>query len=463
MDLTQGPVARSLIVFSIPIIAQMSIQPLFALIDRIFIAQLGPEKFNAVVNAAVLQMLVIMLSAGLANGVTSYVARLVGRGELGEADNAAQHSLLLMLILSGLFIAVFYPLHADFFRLLNMDEAYQGPAHDYIKVIILGNLTIMFSLIGANILRGEGDSKTPFWLALISVLVTLVLAPPLIFARDQEVFGLSIGWLGWGVFGGALAIVIGRGVGCLLLIGHLLRGKSVWTFSFKNFRWRPRHIIEILRVGFPMLLVNLSAWLASLVFLRVLNENPAAVVAFGMGAQLDMLAILPMIGLMLGVVAMVGQNYGSGNLDRAERASWIGALYAAVFCAGMGAVFMLFPDFWIGLFNKEPEPELAGLINRLGRNYIFIVSLTYALVAQVFVLGGAFQGLGKGLPPLIITAIRFLLVAIPLVLLLPRWFGPTGAWLAIAVSHAVGGVISIVWMKIEFRGRRQELSLPETQ
>lgn len=452
MDLTTGPLGRTLLVFSLPIVLQMSIQPLFGIVDRIFIGHLGPEAFNAVTNAGVLMMLVINLSAGLANGVTSYVARLVGKGDYREADNAAVHSMIIMLLFSALFIAVFYPFDRAFFRMLGMQPGALELAHQFIEVIVIGNLTIMFSLVGANVLRGEGDSRTPLTLAIISVGVNVVIAPVLIFNPEDSLFGFRPGWLGMGVAGGSWATVIGRGVGCALLIAYLLRGRNVWTFTLKNFRWDPRHIVEILRVGLPMLLVNLTSTLASLVFLRVLNENPTAVVAYGIGTQLDMIAILPMIGLAMGVVSMVGQNFGAGRLERARRASWLGGVYAAGFSGVMGIAAIAFPDFWVGLFDPTGDPE----IRRLSVQYIYIVGLSYAFVAQVFVLGGAFQGLGKGMPSLITTVTRFILVAIPLVIILSPKIGPSGAFIAAAASHVVGGLMAIVWLAIEFRRIRRK-------
>jgi len=452
MDLTTGKISKVLLIFSLPIIGQMSIQPLFQVMDRIFIGQIGPEAFKAVTNAAVLQMLVIMLSAGIANGVTSYVSRLVGSGDYAEADNAANHAILLILGISVLYIALAYPFDRAFFAMLELEPALIGQAHDYIKVIILGNITIMFSLIGANILRGEGNSTTPFWLAFIAIAINLVLDPLLMFGPEDSVFGFHIGWLGMGVMGASTATVIGRGVSVVLLILYLLKGKSIWTFSLKNFHWNPQHIVEILRVGFPMLLVNLCVWIANIVFLRILNPIRGAAVAYGMGIQFDMLAILPMIGLMLGVVSMVGQNYGAGDLDRARRSAWIGSIYGALFSLGIGIIYILFPDFWVSLFNKEGDP----VIQQLGREYIYIVGLTYTFVSQVFVLGGAFQGLGKGMPPLIITAVRFLAVAIPLTIILTRYMGATGAWIAIAASHVVGGIFAIAWIAIEFRKRKKQ-------
>ena len=447
MDLTSGSLGRTLIVFSLPIVAQMSIQPLYGIVDRIFIGHLGPDAFNAVTNAGVLMMMVINLSAGLANGVTSYVARLVGKGDYQEADNAAVHAMIIMLVFSALFILVFYPFDRAFFRMLGMQPGPLALAHDFIKIIVLGNLVIMFSLVGANVLRGEGDSRTPLIIAVASVLINVVIAPPLIFGPDDALFGLKLGYFGLGVKGGSLATVIARGIGCLLLVGYLLRGRNVWTFTLKNFHFNPRHLVEILRVGLPMLLVNFTSTLAALVFLRVLNADPLAVVAYGIGTQLDMLSILPMIGLTVGMVAIVGQNLGAGKLERARRAAWLGGLYAAAFSGAMGLLAILFPHFWVSLFDPTHNPEIQALSIR----YIYIVAPSYAFVAQVFVLGGAFQGLGKGMPPLTITVTRFIVVAIPLVLILAPAIGPTGAFIASTASHVVGGVMAIVWLALLFR------------
>ncbi len=456
MDLTRGSIPVVLLLFSAPIIGQMAIQPLFGILDRVFIAQLGPEAFSAVVNAANLQMFIIMMATGLATGVTSYVARLIGKGEYNEADNAAMHAIILMAILSISATVILLPLNRHYFRVLKMDESMIETAHDFIKIILVGNVTIMFSLIGANILRGEGNSVAPFVLAVISLSINLVLAPLLIFGPEDRIFGLHLGWLGMGVMGGALATVIGRGVGCVLLIFYLKRGKTNWTLSFCNYHWHPRHVIEILRVGVPMMGRNMSAWFATMIFLRVLNQYEGATAAYGMGAQLDMLAVLPMIGLMLGVVSMVGQNYGAGNLSRAKRSAWTGGFFAAVFSGAMGMVFICFPEFFIGLFNRTEDPVLYQVISGYGLEYIGIVGFTYVFVSQVFVLGGAFQGLGKGLPPLIITLARFIFVAIPLVTVLHHSIGPAGAWVAIASSHVVGGVFAVAWVWWEFKKREKE-------
>jgi Na+-driven multidrug efflux pump len=208
-----------------------------------------------------------------------------------------------------------------------------------------------------------------------------------------------------------------------------------------------------------MLLVNLVGTLAALVFLRVLNSYPLAVVAYGIGVQLDMVAVMPMIGLTVGMVAMVGQNFGAGRLDRARRAAWLGGVYAAIFSGAMGIVAIIFPDFWVALFDPTHNPE----IRKLSIEYIYIVGLTYAFVAQVFVLGGAFQGLGKGMPSLTITITRFVVVAIPLALILSAAMGPVGAFIAAAASHMVGGIMAIVWLAIEFRRiKRQRLLTPST-
>jgi len=452
MDLTRGNIVKVMFIFSLPVILQYSVQPLFGFMDRLFIARIDAEAFAAVANAGLLQMITITLAAGLANGATSYVSRLVGAGELSEADNAANHAVILMLVLSVLIAGVFLPFDRGFFRLMKVEEHLIPEAHQYIRVILAGNVTIMFFLVGSSILRGEGNSRTPLVIAMISIGLNLVLDPLFIFGREDRVFGLPVGLLGLGVSGASLATVLSRGLACLLLIGYLLRGRSVWTFSLRHFRFNPRHFGEILRVGAPMLLVNFTAWMNNIVFFRLLNDDPEAVVAYGMGIQLNMLGVLPMIGMMIAVVGMVGQNYGAGLIDRARRSALAGGLLAAAFSGTMGVVFMMFPEFFVSLFNKGGDPD----IQRMGVKLIYIVGPTYALVAQVFVLGGAFQGLGKGMPPLFITLARFVAVSIPLVLILNPLMGATGAWVAMAASHAVGGIIAVVWIWMEFRRRRRK-------
>ena len=453
-DLTQGPIAATLLWFSLPIVLQMSIQPLYGAIDNIFIGHISKQAMAGVTLAGSLVFLTIALSAALGSGSTSYIARLSGAGQRAEADNAAHHSLILMLVATGLLILVLVPQAELFFRLLGADPVILPLALSYALPLLYGSIFILFNMMGAAILRAEGNSRTPLTIAVVTVLGNLVLAPPLIFARGQEViWGLKLGYFGLGVFGAALATLIARVMGCLMLLVYVAQGNSVWTLSWKNFHWRPRHFLEILRVGAPQMVVGLTGAAVILTFMRLLTRfGVEAVAVYGVGAQLDSLAILPMFGLMIGMIGMVGQNLGAGRLDRVKRAVWVASLITAGFTGVMGAVFILVPHFWIGLFNRDPQ------ILQLGESYLRIVSFTYIPVGVAFVIGGAFQGLGKGMPWLWITIIRFLGVSIPLALILSPSLGATGAWVAIASAHVVAGILSVLWILREFRHPRYDLS-----
>ena len=448
-DLTQGPIARTLLWFSLPIVLQMSIQPLYGTIDSIFIGHVSKQSMAAVTLANSLVFLTIALSAALGSGSTSYIARLIGAGQHEEADNAAHHSILLMILATGLIVLSLAPQAARILRLLGADPAILPLSLHYALPLLYGSIFILFNMMGAGILRAEGNSRTPLTIAIVTVLTNLVLAPPLIFARGQEViWGLKIGFFGLGIFGAALATLLARVMGCFMLLQFIGRGRSVWSLSWKNFRWHPRHFLEILRVGAPQMVVLLTSAAVSMTYMRVLTRfGVEAVAVYGVGAQLDGLAILPMFGLMIGMIGMVGQNLGAGRLDRVKRAAWVACLLTALFTGLMGAVFILFPKFWIGMFNQDPK------ILELGRNYLHIVSFTYIPVGVAFVLGGTFQGLGKGMPWLWITLVRFLGVSIPLALILSPHLGPLGAWIGIASAHVAAGILSVFWIWLEFRQR----------
>ena len=449
-DLTQGPIARTLLRFSLPIVLQMSIQPLYGTIDSIFIGHISKQAMAGVTLAGTLVFLTIALSAALGSGSTSYIARLIGAGQRQEADNAAHHSILLMLAITALVVLALTPHAGRFFKLLGAAPVILPFALRYSWPLLYGSVFILFNMMGAAILRAEGNSRTPLFIAIVTVLANLALAPPLIFARAQPViWGLQIGYFGLGVFGAALATLLARVLGCVMLLLYIGQGRSVWSLSWKNFHWHPRHFVEILRVGAPQMIVHLTGFTVALTYMRVLNRfGVDAVAVFGVGAQLDALAILPMFGLMIGMIGMVGQNLGAGRLDRVKRAVWVASLITAAFTGVMGAIFILLPQFWIGMFNRDPQ------ILELGRLYLRIVSFTYVPVGVAYVLGGAFQGLGKGMPWLWITLIRFLGVSIPLALILSPYLGPLGAWIGIASAHVAAGILSTLWILREFRKQR---------
>ena len=182
-DLTQGPVARTLLRFSLPIVLQMSIQPLYGTIDSIFIGHISKQAMAGVTLANSLVFLTIALSAALGAGTTSYLARLIGSGQREEAGNAAHHSILLMVFATGLIVLAFAPLAARFFRLLGADSAILPLSLRYARPLLYGSIFILFNMMGAGILRAEGNSRTPLTIAIVTVISNLVLAPPLIFAR----------------------------------------------------------------------------------------------------------------------------------------------------------------------------------------------------------------------------------------------------------------------------------------
>ena len=434
--LTEGNVTKNIIHLAWPMVVSFLLHVGFNIIDTIYIGRYSALALAAISIVFPVIFLIIALAAGTGIGVNSYVSRLIGAKKIGKARDVAKHGLMLAVFMWIFFLIGGLLFSEMLFEFLGAEGEILSMSLQYAHTIFVGSFLMFFAFISNSILRGEGDTKTPMKVMALASIVNVILDPLLI-------FGIWI-FPELGIFGAALATVISRSIGAMVLLRYIFSGKGLLKLDlrFPKFRWKI--IQEIFRVGIPASLAESVMSLGSFFMMKIVSFfGPFAIATFGLIVRLDSVAILPAIGIGAAIITIVGQNVGARKFRRAEESAWKASFMAAGFMESVGIVFFLFPEQVIRIFNDHPD------IVSFGSSYLRIVALAYGFIGLSIVLSSAFQGAGKGYPAMMITAIRLFILSIPLSVLFAFGldFGLDGVWIGIMLSTVVASVVAMVWFK----------------
>jgi putative MATE family efflux protein len=442
-DLTQGGVIKTILITAWPMVLALLLQTGFNIVDAIYVGRISAEAIAAVSLAFPIMFFIFALGGGIGVGATSIIARFIGSGNIEKADNVAEHALLSGVVL-GIIFSILGLIFGKGLLILMGADSLVGLSLDYLNVIFIGIVFTMIFIIGNNIFRGEGDTKTPMKFMIIATLVNIILDPIFIFV------------LGLGVKGAAIATVISNFVGCVAVIIGFSMGKSSVKIKPKYFKFDLSIIKDIFKIGIPSSLSQISMSVSMFVLMRIVSVfGPYAIAAYGIGFRLDSIAILPALGLMMAVIPIVGQNVGAGKFERAEKTAYKTAMFAAMFTGLVGLVFLLFPSFFVSLFNNQPDVLKFGVL------YLRIIPLSYIFAGIGISISGAFLGAGDPVPALVFTLLRVIIIAIPLALIFSYLFGIVGVWWAISLSAMVASISSLIWFK-KGRWKKKHLEKEDT-
>ena len=442
-----GEILPTLLKLSVPAIIAFTFHTTFNFVDRLFVSRLGAVELGALGMSFTVQSILITIGSGTGIGASSLIARFIGAGKKDKANNAAEHSLLIILGLSVFFTILGPFLTRPLFVLLGASEQMLPYILSYINIILYGSFFQFFAMIGNGILRGEGNTVTPMQVMILGTLVNIVLDPLLIF---------GIGPLpALGVQGAAIATVIGRAVSCILLAVSLFGKKNMVVLNMKVFRYEGSIVRGIFAVGGPTIVGHLSNSLGlSLLFILLRPYGDMAKSAFTLGFTYQQVAILPIIGIAQGTLTMTGQNFGAQKFQRVKSV----VQKSLLFCMGIMSVFALVMILGRGSLVRVFS-DVAEVI-RIGRTMLLIFAVGFPFLAARFILSSFFQGLGKGFTAFVINFSYIILFAMPLALLLSRLLGIEGIWSALVLGNLLSSVLGAVWAVAS--GRRMVSDTVET-
>ena len=435
-SLTEGRLLKAITGLAAPMLVGAVLQNTQSLIDLFWVGRLGPRAIASVAMAATIMMVLFPMLMGLSTGTIALVARAMGARRTEDAGLATSQSLILALVLGGLSALLGLVGSAPLFQLLGASPEVTEQGGEFLRILLLGSITVFVLFIGNAALQGAGDTITPMLVMGISNVVNIVLAPFLIFGLGP--------FPRMEVRGAAWATVISQTIAAAVAIFYLFSGRT--HLRIRRNQWKPDlHLAwRILRIGIPGSGQMLARSLMGAVMMRIVaGSGTAAVAAYGTGMRFHMIVLMPAFALGGAAATMVGQNLGAGKPDRAHRAAWMATWLDVVLMAALTFPLLVFAAPLIRVFNSNPEVVAIGV------HYLRVVSLFYIFAAPGIVLGRALNGAGDSLTPMIITILTLWGLQVPLAVWFSHLWHPAtqGIWWAMAVAMVVNGLLIAGWFE----------------
>ena len=429
--------SKALWTLAFPIMAGMGIHTLYTIVDMIFIGRLGGDAIAAVAFNMPLFFLVLGLSFGVGSGVTASIARFIGEKDKVNADNTAEHAVALGLIISTILTTLGLIYGEGLLQRLGATESVLPLSWDYLKVSLIGLPFMVFSTFFRSILSGEGDMKLPMAVAGLGTILNIILDPIFIFT------------LGYGVGGAAMASAISQLIVFVIFVYMLFVKEHAYIrFRMRDFSPSIFIIKDIIRVGLPASMSMIIMAFGQLVFNRILVRfSTDAVAAYQVGGRMDMVIFLPIMAIASALTTLVGMFFGAKEIEKIKFIAKYGIIWSMMVTGVLSIILYIFAPLFVKNFTVDVD------IQSIAVTYLRFICLIYPLIAIGMTVGRILQGLGKGLPMLVITSIRILALSAPLALYFIMVLNKPieWVWYAMIISTIVSVAISLIWLKSAFK------------
>jgi putative MATE family efflux protein len=435
-EFTTGNLNRAIFMLSVPMILEMVMEALFAIVDVFFVSQISINAIATVGLTESVIFLVYAVATGLAMATTAMIARRVGEKKHKEAADAAVQAIVMGISVSVI-IGIFGFLFAkDILFLMGASEELVAEGYGYTKWLIGGNITITLLFLLNAIFRGAGDASLAMRSLWLANGLNMILDPMLIFGIGP--------FPEFGVEGAAIATNIGRGTGVIFQLYILFRGRSIIKIGLENIKIRLSVIWRLINVslgGIGQYLIGTASWLFLVRIVSIFGSE--ALAGYTIAIRIIIFSILPSWGMANAAATLVGQNLGAKNIERAEQSVWKCSKFNLYFLGIISVIFILLADRLIMLFNTEDDVVYYGM---LALKYI---CSGYIFFAYGMVIGQSFNGAGDTRTPTIINFFLYWMLQIPLAYLLAVNFdfGPKGVFAAVVVTEVFLSVVYVWFFK----------------
>lgn len=415
-DYTQGSIRKAIVLLSVPMVLEMAMESLFALVDAYFVAKVSPDAMATVGLTESVITLVYALAIGISTAPMAMIARYIGQKDEAAASRVAKQAIFMAVFISILLglPGIFYA--KDILRFMGGSEQLIATGKNFTRILFGSNMVIMLLFLLNGIFRGAGDAAHAMRALWIANGINIILDPILIH-----------GWgpiPAYGVTGAAIATTIGRTAGVSYQLYILFGGKATVKLSLKDWAidWDLlKRLGRIASSGAMQYIIASASW----VFLmRIVAHFGSQVVAgYTIAIRLIIFTLLPVWGLSNATATLVGQNLGAQQPDRAAKSVKIAAVFAALFLGVISAIYLLFTKNFILFFDNDPVVLEAGITT------LRIFAYGYAIYGFGMIFIQAFNGSGDTRTPMFINVISFWIIEIPL-----------GYYLGLQLNLGVGGV-----------------------
>ena len=425
--LGSAPVPKALMALGIPIMIGMLINALYNLVDAYFVGGLGESQMGAISIVFPLGQVVVGLGLMFGNGAASYLSRLLGRGDKDTANKVASTALYSSVLVGAIIIILATIFLKPTLTLLGATDTIMPYALTYARIYVISCIFNVFNVTMNNIVTSEGAAKTTMCALLLGAILNIALDPIFIY-----VFEL-------GVAGAAVATAISQFVSTLVYLTYVLRKKSAFTFSAREFAPTKQMMAEILKIGVPTLTFQLLTSLSIAFINRAANGYGDSVIA-GMGAvtRVTSMGTLVVFGFLKGFQPIAGFSYGAKKFDRLQEAIKTSILWSTIFCVIVGLLMAVFSTQIISQFT-DGNAEMISV----GKKSLIANGFSFMLFGFYTVYSSLFLALGKGTAGFILGACRQGICFVPVILILPVLWGLNGILYAQPIADVISAVITI--------------------
>jgi putative MATE family efflux protein len=445
-DYTQGSIRQAILLLAIPMILELSLESVFAVVDMFFVGKLGKNAIQTVGLTESVITLVYSAAIGLSTAATAMVARRVGEKNNEAAGHAGAQSIIIALIVTIIVSITGVIFAPDILRIMGATPAVVKDGTSFTRTMLGGSVVIILLFLINGIFRGAGNAAIAMKSLWLASLINIILCPTLIngYGPFPEL----------GLQGAAIATTIGRGIGVCYQCWHLFKGKGIIRLKTIHFRFDSPLIRSLVVIAWPatfQFIIASGSWIV-LTWLVAHTGGTEASAGYQVAIRNVVFFILPAWGLSNAAATLVGQNLGANQPERAEKSVFLTAKYNAVFMTGVTLLFVFFAGPIIHIFSKDPA------VQKIGAQALMIIGTGYIFYGVAMVMIQALNGAGDTKTPTLINLFGFWLFQIPLAYLLAKTFsmGPTGAFISIPVAETA---IAIAAYFIFKKGRWKKIKV----
>ena len=436
---------------ALPMMFGLAIQTAYMMVDMMFVGRVGEDALAAVQFTGPLIFFGLGIVFGLGSGITAVIANFIGAEDKKGADNSAEHGVALGLILGAVVTVSGFLWGKDLLLLAGASNNTIGPAWDYFSIIIIGYIFMVLSVFFRSILTGEGNVRTPVMIQAMGTVMNIILDPIFMFKLEM------------GVKGAAVATIVSQTVVFLVFVYMLFVKKDAYVnFAMKDFSFSSVILKKIFLIGIPASFSMVLMSSGNFIFNRIISGmfssetqmGDLAVAAYGIGSRVDHIFLMPSIAIATGLVTVVGMFHGARRMDLVRHVIYYGMSRAVLIGIILGAIFYLNAEAIISAFTDDPTVIIFG------KDYLRILVFAYPFIAIGMASGRILQGLGFGMPMLVITFLRVFLISVVLTIIFIYWLNKPieWIWISMVTSIVCSAIVASVWLQWGLRRVEKRIS-----
>ncbi len=432
-DYTTGNLRKSIVLLAIPMILELSMESLFAVVDMFFVGRLGEHAIAVVGYTEALLTIIYSIAIGLSTAATAVISRRVGEKEFHEASKSAVQAMILALIISILLTIVGYVFARELLSFMGAAPEVIEKGLGFTRIMFISSGIIVYLFLINGIFRGAGNASIAMRSLWIASLANIVLDPLLIYGLGS--------WAGWGLEGAAIATCIGRTLGVIYQCNVLFRGQSTIKIQLKNIIPDTKLIWHLLEIAWPATFQFIIASGSWIVLTKLIAESggTTASAAYQIAIRNVVFFILPAWGLSNAAATLVGQNLGAKNPERAYESTMLCMRYNIIFMATVSLIFLLLPEVICSIFTPDT------MVAQNAANALRVFGIGFVFYGIGMVMMQALNGAGDTRTPTLINLIGFWLFQVPLALVISRVWQMHYLFVVAAVPIAETLVAVMAW------------------